>query len=316
MVAGFSQKPDRFATPCRRIAAMRRLKLWRREIRRLRATYADMHGQMPNLFRPRGFTEKMQWRKLFDRNPAFNLFCDKLATRDFVAGRIGAEYVVPLLWTGTAEEIPFERLTPPYFLKSTHASAQVASVTAAGPDPQALRAQASAWLQTCYFEQSGEPGYKGVPRRLMAERTLFAGDGQPPEERRLFAFDGRVRVINTVFVEDGKLRNGAFHTPDWRRLDWYFTRWVARDFAPPQRLAEMIRIAEVLGAGIDHIRVDIFDCGNKFFVGELTPYSWGGFAHFRPEGADLAFGKYWNLKWPRLRAIAEILFGAPPVRKA
>jgi len=315
MVAGVSQNPNRFATPSHWIATMRRLNGWRGEIRRMRATYSDMHGKMPNLFRPRCFTEKMQWRKLFDRNPAFSLFCDKLATRDFVAARAGVDYVVPLFWTGTAEEIPFDRLTPPYFLKSTHASAQVASVTAEGPDPQTLQAQASAWLQTCYFEQSGEPGYKGVPRRLLAEQTMFAGDGQPPEERRLFVFDGKVQIINTVFVEAGKLRNGAFHTRDWKRLDWHFTRFVARDFPQPLRLAEMIRIAELLGAGIDHIRVDIFDCSEKFFVGELTPYSWGGFAHFSPKAADLAFGKFWQLRAPLLRAIAALLFTAPPVRK-
>ncbi len=294
---------------------MRRLSGWRREIHRLRATYKDMHGQMPRLFRPRGFTEKMQWRKLFDRNPAFNLFCDKLATRDFVIARIGAGYAVPLYWTGTAEAIPFDRLTPPYFLKSTHASAQVVSVTEAGPDPETLRAEAAAWLQTCYFEQSGEPGYKGVPRRLMAEQTLFAGNGQPPEERRLFVFDGKVQVINTVFVEAGKLRNGAFHTSDWEKLDWHFTRLLAQDFTPPRRLADMIRVAELLGAGIDHIRVDVFDCGDKFYVGELTAYSWGGFAHFNPATADLAFGRYWHLKWPWFRAIAAILCTAPQVRK-
>lgn len=295
---------------------MRRVKGWRLAIRRLRATYADMHGQMPRLFRPRGFTEKMQWRKLFDRNPAFTLFCDKLATRDFVAARVGTAFLVPLYWTGTTEEIPFDTLVPPYFLKSTHASGQVVSVSAdAVPDPEILRATASAWLQTCYFEQSGEPGYKGVPRRLMAEQTLFAGEGQPPEERRLFVFDGKVAVINTVFVEAGKLRNGAFHTRDWKRLDWHFTRLVTCDFPQPLRLAGMIRVAETLGAGIDHVRVDIFDCGDRFYVGELTPYSWGGFAHFNPPAADLAFGRYWRLRWPLVRAIAAILFTAPPARK-
>jgi hypothetical protein len=313
MAAVFFQNPDRDATPCHRIAAMRRLKGWRRAIRRLRATYGQMHGQMPRLFRPRGFSEKIQWRKLFDRNPAFTLFCDKLATRDFVAARIGTEYLVPLYWSGTAGEIPFDTLVPPYFLKSTHASGQVVSVTAAAAlDPETLRAQAAAWLQTCYFEQSGEPGYKGVPRRLMAEQTLFAGQGQPPEERRLFVFNGKVAIINTVFVEAGKLRNGAFHTRDWERLDWHFTRLVTRDFPPPRHLAEMIRIAEHLGAGIDHIRVDIYDCEDRIFVGELTPYSWGGFAHFNPEAADLAFGRYWRLRWPLFRAIAAILFSTHP----
>ena len=242
---------------------MRRITCWLKAVRRIRACYAEAHGRRLKLFWPRRFTEKMQWRKLFDRNPVFALFCDKLATREWIANRIGAEYLAPLLWAGNAEEIPFDVLVPPYFLKSTHASGQVMRVTAENADM--LRAQAAGWLQVDWFDVNGEPGYKGLPRRLVAEAVLLGEDGGPPEECRLFVFDGKVAVINTVFVEDGRLRNGAFHTPGWEKLDWYFTRLVARDFRPPKRLAEMIRIAELLGKGIDHIRVDFYDCGERDF---------------------------------------------------
>ncbi len=260
---------------------------------------------------PRRFTEKMQWRKLFDRNPLFTVFCDKLATRAWVAGRIGAQFLAPLVWTGSAEEIPVETLVPPYFLKSTHASGQIMRVTVEeAQNAGVIKEQAAKWLEICYFERSGEPGYKDVPRRLMAEQILLGPNGGPPEERRMFVFDGKVRVINTVFVEDGTVRNGAFHTSEWAQLDWYFTRRVTRAFPPPRRLADMIRIAEQLGKGIDHLRIDIFDCGDKIFVGEVTPYAWGGLSRFNPDAADLALGRHWRLRWPRLRAIAALLFTA------
>ena len=98
----------------------------------------------------------------------------------------------------------------------------------------------------------------------------------------------------------------GLHTPGWERLDWYFTRRVARDFPPPRRLAEMIRIAEHLGAGVDHIRVDFYDCGDRIFVEELTPYSWSGLSRFNTDAADLALGHYWRIRRPVLRAIAAL----------
>jgi len=290
---------------------MHRIMLWRERIRRLRADYAKAHGRSPRLLRPRRFTEKIQWRKLFDRNPQFEVFCDKLATRELIAAQIGPQYLAPLYWSG--ETIPLDRLAPPYFLKSTHASGQVMLVTAAlARDPETIKARAASWLETCFATAQGEPGYRNVPRRLLAEQPLLAADGGPPEERRLFVFDGKVAVINTVFVEDGRVRNGAFHTPDWVRLDWHFTRFVERDFARPARLAEMIAIAERLGAGIDHVRVDLFDCGDRVWAGELTVYSWSGLVPFNPDAADLELGRYWRLRWPALRAINAILT-RPPV---
>jgi TupA-like ATPgrasp len=295
-----------------------RIIMWVRSIRIIRASYVHAHGRSPKIFRPRRFTEKIQWRKLFDRNSLFPVFCDKLATRELIAARIGAEYLAPLYWTGVAEEIPFDTLVPPYFLKTTHASGQVVSVADAAQDFAAIRACAAEWLQICFATANEEPGYKNVSRRLMAEQALLAEDGGPPEERRLFVFDGKVAVINTVFVEDGKVRHGAFHTPGWDNLDWHFTRVVARKFARPKRLADMVRIAEDLGKGIDHIRVDFYDCGDRIFISELTPYSWSGLSPFNPDAADFALGRYWRLQWPGVRAIAALVFRArwpgPPKR--
>jgi hypothetical protein len=288
---------------------MQRIAHWFETIRQLRAAYADAHGRELHLFRPRYFSEKINWRKLFDDRSEFILFSDKLATREWIVARIGEEYLAPLLWTGTAEEIPFDTLTPPYFLKSSHASGQVIMVTAENAKQiEELRTEASNWLNIDWFDVNGERGYKNVPRRLMAERALLDEDGERPLERRFFVFDGKVRVINTTFVEDGRLRSGAFHTRDWQYLDWYLSRKVTQEFPMPKRLDEMIRIAELLGQGIDHVRIDFFDCGNRIFVGELTSYSWSGLSRFNPPAADLMLGSYWRLKWPVLRAIKAISF--------
>ena len=284
-----------------------RLAEWRAAIARVRHAYTQAHGRAPNLLRPRRFTEKLQWRKLFDPNPVFTTLCDKLAARTYIEARIGPEHIIPLLWSGLPPDIPWATLTPPFFLKSTHASGQVIQITRDNaPDRAAITAQAETWLTLNYGTTYDEPGYTRVPPRLMVEQTLITQDGGRPPERRLFVFGGKVAIINTVFAEQGRIRNGAFHTPDWSRLDWHFTRTIPQDFSKPARLADMIRMAERLGRGLDHIRIDIYDCGDKFWIGELTPYAWSGLARFTPDEADFALGKYWRLPFPAWRAAFAI----------
>jgi hypothetical protein len=298
----------------RRLRALdARIMEWRATVYRVRAAYARAHGRAPRILRPRRFTEKMQWRKIFDQNPAFPILCDKLAVRDFVTDRVGGNLLVPLLWTGMPEEIPFDRITPPFVLKSTHASGQVIMVGRDEViDRAAIRARAEAWLAICHGSAYDEPAYKAVPRRLIIERTITTAAGAQPEEVRLFVFDGRVAVINTVFVEDGRVRNGAFHKPDWTRLNWHFTRRVDRDFPRPERLTDMIRIAEALGQGFDHLRVDLYDGGAQIWIGEVTVYSWSGHVPFNPDEADFALGAEWRLRGPLARAARSVLFRHRP----
>lgn len=282
---------------------------WLRAILRVRRLYRAAHSRAPHLLAPRRFTEKMQWRKLFDLNPQFTTLCDKLAVRGYIAERGGGAHLVPLLWSGAPEDIPWQDLQPPYVLKSTHASGQVIFVDANMPiDRDAIRDTASAWLAKPHGVRRGEIGYLDVPRRIIAERKIAWPAGALQTEVRFFMFDGKVGVINTVIRENGRLRNGAFHREDWTRLDWRFTRVVEIDFPPPRRLRDMIAIAERASAGLDHVRVDFYDCGETFWIGEMTLYSWSGYSRFVPDEADFILGNAWRLERPFRRAISTVLW--------
>jgi hypothetical protein len=72
-----------------------RIHQWGAAILRVRAAYTHGHnGRKPRLLRPRRFTEKMQWRKLFDLNPLYAVISDKLAVRDFIAERVGNDLLL------------------------------------------------------------------------------------------------------------------------------------------------------------------------------------------------------------------------------
>jgi hypothetical protein len=295
-------------------SGLTKLTAWRAAVRRVRAAYIKAHGRAPDLVRPRRFSEKMQWRKLFDLDPRYAIFCDKLATRRFIADRLGEAVLPPLLWSGAPDEIPFDRLAPPYVLKSTHGSGHVVMVTADDvADREAMRAQGGSWLGRDHGAEYDEPGYSAVPRLLLVERAVTGPAGERPTEVRFFLFDGEIAVINTVFIEDGRVRNGAFHRPDWTRLDWHFTRFVDRPFPPPHHFKEMARMARLLGAGFDHIRIDFYDGGERFWVGEMTLYSWSGHVTFNPDEADFALGDAWRLRRPFRRAAMTVLRQAPGI---
>jgi hypothetical protein len=290
-----------------------RLATWLRVIARVCIEYRRKHGRMPALLRPRRFTEKMQWRKLFELEPCFAVISDKLAARDFVAARIGAGRQAALLWAGDdPDAIPFDRLVPPYVLKSTHAAGQTIIVRDANAlDANAARSAARGWLAYCFGSANCEPAYICVPRRLVVEQLLVDAHGAAPIERRVFVFDGHATIIQTTVVgANGLLRTPAFHSRDWERLPIRLSS--VPDEIPPVRpklLGDIIGLAERLGAGLSHCRVDIYDCGDTLTIGEVTLYSWSGMSPFHDPAQDLAMGAHWKIRHPALRALRAVAFG-------
>lgn len=150
------------ATGRRGLAALlpERVAEWARVIRKIRAAMRAFDGTMPSLLRPISFNHKMQWRKLFELEPAFAILSDKIAAREYVAARIRPGHQAPLLWTGTRpEDIPFDSLTPPYVIKSNHAAGHMILVRQGeAPDRGMIRQTAARWLAHCHGSARSEPG--------------------------------------------------------------------------------------------------------------------------------------------------------------
>jgi hypothetical protein len=203
------------------------------------------------------------------------------------------------------DAIPFDRLAPPYALKSTHASGQTIIVRdLAALDVPAARAVARDWLAHCHGTSMTEPAYIHLTPHLIVERLLVLPDGKPPPEQKVYVFDGRAILIRTNTPDAvGHPRFGDVHSRDWT---WLPIRWEcpAHPVPPsrPARLAEILELAERLGAGISHCRVDIYDCGDTLMVGELTLYSQSGLVIYPDPAHDFALGALWKIRWPMLRA--------------
>jgi hypothetical protein len=120
----------------------------------------------------------------------------------------------------------------------------------------------------------------------------------------VFVFDGQAAFIRTTTPDqNGQPRFSDVHARDWTQLPIQWNR-PAHPVPPPRpaQLAEIIALAERLGAGLSQCRVDIYDCDDMLMVGELTLYSESGLIVYPDPAHDFALGGHWTIRWPMLRA--------------
>lgn len=281
----------------------------------------------------RAYDDKVRYRCEHDRNPLLPVLTDKLAVRDFVADRVGTECLPTVYAAGRhLDERWFADLPSRYVIKTNHGSGGIILVgdhfaadgrlpAVDAPDtwglhairPEALdfdraRAVTDRWLAQDFGSRPGEPriwAYGQVPPQVFVEAFLEDETGEVPADVKCYMFDGRCELIAVIQNRFGT-RQAAMFNPDLSRADvrlWskgYLTPDEA--FTPPARIAEMVTLAEQLSAGLEHVRVDLYDTVDGVRFGEMTCYPHGGVRGFEPDEANHRIGASWQPDYrPRRR---------------
>lgn len=260
--------------------------------------YRIIRGKFPNLTSPQTLTEKIQARKLYDRNPLFPRFVDKADAKVLVAERVGGQHVIPTLWVGTdLADVDWSQISLPAVVKPTHASGVGRFLYGQADVDRLLKDNPSAeWLAIDHASYNREWAYSRIEPRILIESMLLV-DGRVPWDYRLFTFNGKVSHIEIDIRENGR-GYSCNYTPDWQKLPFYDRDYLGLypgDVARPPQLDEMIHIAETVAHDIDFVRVDLYASAEWVRVGELTFYPGGGFEALEPEGYDLSIGQKWQL---------------------
>jgi TupA-like ATPgrasp len=286
---------------------------WRRRIaahfiddrRYLSQLYRDRFGTPPDLEHPRGFNEKILLKILADRREFLTLFADKLRARDFVRSKT-PNLALPQLywWSGSAESLPLDALPRAFVLKANHGSGWVEVVADKRLyDHAVLVKLAKRWLASDFTIVGREWAYRNVQRAAYAEELLGDPAAGPPPDYKLFVFDGVVRMIQ-VDRDRHARHTQVLYDAGWNLIEGTVA---ARQGSPqprPAALAEMIDAARRLAAGIDFVRVDLYEIAGRVYFGELTNYPNKGLSPFRPASLDRLLGSWLTLDSSRPIPIA------------
>jgi hypothetical protein len=252
-------------------------------------------GRRPNLRNPRSFNEKIQARKLRNRDPRLPLFADKVKVKEHVTKVLGESWVTPTLWSGSTLPERGARDWPvPFVIKSSHGSGHTIFVR----DPQAIdwdaiETKTRSWVADSFGDVAREWLYTRIERQILVEPFIGSGDSAPLDFK-FHVFGGRVEYIQ-VDVDRFSDHRRAFYDRDWQRTDVELIyKMATTPIARPAALSEMMRGAELLAADFGYVRVDLYDLDGEPRFGEMTFYPESGFGRFSPDQADFALGALWT----------------------
>ena len=246
-----------------------------------------------NLKDPKTFNEKLNWMKLYFRKPKLTNMVDKYEVKSLVSELIGEEHVIPSIgiydkW----EDIDFDKLTPPFVMKTTHFSGVIQVVKDYNDfDKGKTRKRFNSSLKQNFFYSSREWPYKNIKPRIIIEKYVKDSKEDNLPVYKFFCFNGEPYIVQTIKNDKTSYETIDYFDMDWNRLD------LKQNFensevplSKPSNFEEMKEMAAKLSKGFPFIRVDLYSVDGHIYFSEFTFFSDAGYAEFHPAEWDKILG--------------------------
>ncbi len=274
--------------------------------RYLEIIYRGYMGHRLDLENPRYFNEKIQWMKLYDRDPKYARLIDKYEVKKYVADTVGEEYVIPTLGVyDRFEDIDFEALPNSFVIKCTHDSGSTVVVKdKALMDTEAVRKKIKKCLRRNIYYIYREFYYKSIKPRIIIEEykenvssdTANENLGGQLLDYKIFTFDGEPAFVEFDFNRFVSHKRNLYDL-DWNLMDKAigFPTDHSVKVQKPEKLDEMLEISRKLSKGLYFVRVDLYCISGQIYFGELTFLPDAGLPDFRPDSFGLEVGSMMHL---------------------
>ena len=260
--------------------------------------YLKVFGNILDWNNLRTYTEKMQWEKIYDKNPIKTTLTDKYAVREWVEGKIGKDYLIPLIGVWDSfDNIDFDLLPKQFVLKTNHGTGTNLIVKDKNKiNMRRAKRMFDDWMKTDYaFTNSLQLHYRDIKRKIIAEKYLETNLGEL-QDYKFLCFDGKPCFC---WVDLGRYSK---HTRTVFDMNWKLQPWTQAsygianyDIPMPKNFDMMIDIANILSKGFSHVRVDLYNIDGKIYFGEMTFTNGSGLDPIIPKEYDKVLGDYWKL---------------------
>ena len=267
----------------------------------LKFLYRIKNGCWMDFNDPCSFNEKLQWLKVYGIRPEYTKMVDKYTVKDFVAARVGDEYVIPTLgvWDKT-DDIELDSLPNEFVLKTTHGGGGYGVVICENKDSFDRRNAIKSLNESMSFSVGNayrEYPYLGVQKRIIAEALIKPENGGDLRDYKFFCFNGTPRFFKIDF--DRQTNHKAnYYSLDGKLLPYGEVVCPPdpnADIEIPSNLSKMIHVAQQLSKGIPFVRVDLYNVDGHVYFGELTFFPASGLAKWTDKKWDKEIGEMLEL---------------------
>lgn len=273
----------------------------------LEKMYFAKTGQVLNLDKPISFGEKLQWLKLYNRNPIFTIMVDKVLAKDYVANILGDEIIIPTIaiWDDPAD-INFDKLPNKFVLKCNHNSGlgMVICKDKNSIDKKKVVKELKRGIEEDFYSHGREWPYRGINKKVFAEQYMKNSSDEELRDYKFYCFNGEPKYCQVI------CNRSKDETIDFFDLEWHVQEFTGLDlpYKPhaayidkPNCFDDMIEKARILANDIPFVRIDFYEINNKVYFGEITFFPASGFGRLYPE--------IWNNKLGELVQLEGINHG-------
>ena len=267
-------------------------------------------GRRLNLKNPKRYTEKLQWYKLYYKNPLMIQCVDKYDVRGYVTRKGLEEILIPSFGVyNSVEEIDWAALPNQFVMKDTLGGGGNSLIIVRKKTKQVIAEAMQVgklWTETNAFIKSDGrewPYYSGKKHRIIIEEYI---DSNPLDggliDYKFLCFNGKAELI--YVLADRIMGKGAgcgFFDLDFTPISVTESdeEPLTRIIQKPQNLKRMIQIAEKLAEEFPCARIDLYDENEIIRFGEITYFDISGYMIFDPDEYDYELGSKFIL--PKIR---------------
>lgn len=256
-------------------------------------------GRLLNLKNPIRFNEKLQWYKLYYRDPKMTECVDKYLVRGFVKNKGLENILVPLYGVyDNVNEINFDSLPSKFVFKTNNGShTNIICENKNNLDLKQTEKVLNEWLTRRTTKAGREWAYYDVNPKIICEKLLEPEDGNLIDYK-FYCFDGKahfIKVATNTNNPNGP-ENGIFDM-EFKQLPYCRkeVQKINERLQRPKNFKLMCQIAEKLSEDFPHVRVDLYNIDGKIYFGELTFYDTSGYQIFEPDEFDFILGKLFKI---------------------
>lgn len=276
----------------------------------IKIQYYIKTGRKLDLKNPQRFTEKLQWYKLYYKNPLMIQCVDKYDVRDYVVQK-GLKSILNECYGvyDRVEDIDFEKLPNQFVLKNSLGVGGNSVIVCKNKnllDFDKTKSLLQKWLDEKTVKSGGRewPYYCGKNHRIIVEKYI---DSKPEDggliDYKFFCFNGRFEYLYIIADRDlGKKAGLGIFNREYEKLPVIRTDEdsLTRNIKKPVAYSEMIEIAEKLAAPFPEARIDLYYSDEKIIFGEITFWDGSGYMQFEPDDFDFILGRNFVLPEKRL----------------